>query len=158
MEKRIFSLEPNISPRLVKFIQVIFGTICIGIAIFWITFNIRSVRTDSTLWITTFFLTGFGIYQVLSGLGKTAKYIEISQTKIILKQNSVLPSIMINASEIDRTEIFPLSIVFLLKSKRKITFRFGLNYTEIIEPVKNSITEFLNHNNIPAEFKTEELE
>jgi hypothetical protein len=157
MKKEIFSLEPNVSSRIVKIIQIIFGILCIGIAIFWIIFNIRSEKADVTLWITTIFLVGFGIYQVLAGAGKTLKYIEISREKIILKQNSVLPHIEMNAADIARTELYPLSITFILKNNKKIIFRFGLNYTEIIDPVKKSITEFSRLNNIPSEFKTEEL-
>lgn len=157
MERKIFSLEPNISSRIVNIIQIIFGIFCVGIAIFWIIYNVRSQNASGTLWITTLFLTGFGVYQVMAGTGKTAKYIEISEEKIVLKQNSVLPRVEMIASDIEKTVIFPLSIVFFLKSKRKIIFRFGLSYTEIIDPVKQGINEFVTINNIPSEFKTEEL-
>jgi hypothetical protein len=157
MEKKYFLLEPKEDSRIVRVFQVVFGIFCIIIAIFWMTFNIRSGRTDGSLWITIIFLTGFGAYQVLAGLGKTSKYIETGPEKIVLKQNSFLPKIDIKASDLEAIEIFPLSIIFRFRNKKKIRYRFGLSNTDIINPVKDQIIVFSELNSIPVEEKKEEL-
>ena len=157
MEKRYFSLEIKENSRLVKIFQIVFGILCIGIAVYWIIFNINSGKKDSNLWITVVFLTGFGGYQVLSGLGKTARYIETEQDELVLKQNSILPGIKLKAIDIEKIEIFSLSLVFLLKNHRKIILRFGVTYPEVIDPAKEGIADFAEKNNIPLESKKDEL-
>jgi hypothetical protein len=157
MEKKIFLLEPKENSRVVKIIQIIFGITCIVISAYWMLFNIRSLNTNPSLWITIAFLVAFGTYQILAGFGRTIKYIEAGSEKIVLKQNSFLPRIEIRASDLDRIEFFPLNINFLLKNKRKITMRFGTIYTEIIKPVEDAVIEFAELNKIPFEVKNEEL-
>jgi len=157
MEKRVFLLEPKENSRLVKVLQIVFGIICIIISIYWIIFNIRSLNSDPTQWITIIFLVSFGAYQVLAGSGKTSRYIETGSDRIVLKQNSFLPRIKIAPSDLERIEFFPLNINFLLKSNRKITLRFGTTYTDHIGPVEEAVIEFAELNKIPFEVKREEL-
>lgn len=157
MEKKIFLLEPKENSRVVKIIQIIFGITCIVISAYWMLFNIRSLNTNQSLWITLAFLVAFGTYQILAGSGKIKKYIEAGSEKIILKQNSFLPRTEIWASDLDRIEFFPLNINFLLKNNRKVTLRFGTIYTEIIVPVEDAVIEFAELNKIPFEVKGEEL-
>ncbi|MGD0341255.1 MAG: hypothetical protein ABSA76_06075 [Bacteroidales bacterium] len=157
MDKKYFFLEAKENSRAVKIIQIVFGIICIVTAIFWVIHNIISLKSDSTLWITIIFLTGFGAYQVLAGLGKTERYIETGPEKIVLKQNSFLPKIELKAYDLDAIEIFPLSILFRFKNRKKIIFRFGLSNTDIINPVKAEIVDFATLNSIPVEEKKEEI-
>jgi hypothetical protein len=157
MEKKYFFLEARENPRAMKIIQIVFGIICVATAIFWVIHNVRSLKSDSTLWITIIFLTGFGAYQVLAGLGKTERYIETGPEKIVLKQNSFLPKIELKAHDIDAVEIYPLSILFRFKNKKKIIFRFGLSNTEIINPVKDEVIDFAELNSIHFEEKKEDI-
>jgi Na+/citrate or Na+/malate symporter len=151
MENKYFLLEPKENPRAVKIFQISLGVICIAIAIFWIVFNIKSLEADRTLWATIVFLVLFGIYEILAGLGKTARYIKTGPAVIIIKQHSVLPYVELISSEIERIELYPLSIKFLLKNRKKFLFRFGFSYPEIISPVKDEIVEFARSNKIPLE-------
>jgi hypothetical protein len=157
MEKKIFFLEPKESKGLEKIFHIVLGIACIIIAIYWVIFNIQSIKTDGTLWITILFLVLFGIYQILDGTGKTRKYFATEQEKLVLKQHSVLPAVEIRAADLEKIEIFPLSISFKIRNRSKILFRFGLSYLEIIEPVKNEIIGFADRNSIPYEIKVEEL-
>jgi hypothetical protein len=157
MEKKYFFLEVRENPRAMKIIQIVFGIICVATAIFWVIHNVRSLKSDSTLWITIVFLTGFGAYQVMAGFGKTNRYIETGPEKIVLKQNSFLPKIELKAHDIDSVEIYPLSILFRFKNKKKIIFRFGLSNTEIINPVKDEVIDFAELNSIHFEEKKEEI-
>ncbi len=157
MEKKYFLLEAKDNSRLTKIFQFFLGIVCILIALFWIVFNFSSLKTDNTLWITIIFLIGFGSFEILAGLGKTVKYIEISSESIILKQNSVFPKIELKGKEIEKIEIFPLSIVFLGKNRNRNLLRFGISYAEIIAPVKDAVTEFAGLNNIHVEMKDEEI-
>lgn len=122
-----------------------------AIAIFWIVFNIRSVKADSTLWITVLFLSGFGLYQVWSGLGRAIRFITIGNDKIVLKKNSLLPQREMASTGIKKIEAYPLSIIFYFNGGGKTVLRFGTTYTDNIEPIKNEIEKFASLNIIDFE-------
>jgi len=157
MEKKLFFLEQHESSKVTKIFQVVLGALCIVIAVSWLIFNIQTVKSDSTLWITIVFLILFGVYQILAGTGKTKKFIITGVEMIVLKQNSVLPPVEIKSADLEKIEMYPLSIIFRTKNRSSIRFRFGLSYPEIIEPVKNEIVEFAELNSILLEVKDEEL-
>ncbi len=157
MEEKNFSLELRDSSHITKVFQIVLGILCIGISIYWIIFNIKSLKADTTLWITIFFLVCFGIYQILAGTGKTKKFIETGPDKIRLKQNSVFPAVILQPGDIEKIELFPVSIVFTMKRGGKIILRFGLTYTEIIQPVKDEIMLFAQKHNLKYEEVAEEI-
>ena len=133
METKYFTLGYSENSQLVKIIRIVFGLVCIAIAVFWMIFNIRSVKADRTLWITVLFLSGFGLYQVLAGLGRTTRFIQIGIDKIIIKKNSILPLKVISASEIKKIEIFPLNLIFYYHKGGKTVLRFGTAFTDNID-------------------------
>ena len=157
METKYFSLSYGENSRLVKIIRILFGLVCLAIALFWMIFNIRSVKADRALWITVLFLSGFGLYQVWSGLGRTSRFIKISSDKIILKKNSLLPHKEMTSDEIKKIEIFPLNLIFHFYRGGKTVLRFGTTYTDNIEPIKNEVDEFAAFNNIDLEIITEDI-
>jgi len=157
MGEKIFFLDQRDSSHITKIFQIILGVLCIGIALYWMVFNIKSLKADTTLWITIAFLIFFGIYQILAGTGKTKKYIETGPGKIVLKQNSVLPPVTLKPGEIDKIELFSLSIIFIMKKSGKIKLRFGVTYSDIIQPVKDEIVEFAELHNIPFEKISDDL-
>ncbi len=156
MEKKLFFLEHG-NTRFTKVFQIILGILCLIIALYWLIFNFQAFRTESRLWITIVFLILFGVWEILAGSGRTRKYISTEAGKIVLKQNSVFPPVELKPADLEKIELFPLSISFKMKSRSSIMFRFGLSYPEIIEPVKNEIVEFARLGNIPVEVKDEEL-
>ena len=157
MEDKYFLLEPKENPRAVKIFQISLGVVCIGIAIFWMVFNIKSLEAERTLWATIIFLLLFGIYEILAGLGKTSRYIKIGSAGILIKQHSVLPGVELISDEIEKIDVYPLSIKFHLKNRKNFFFRFGTSYPEIISPVKDEIVEFARSNRIVLELINEEL-
>ena len=157
METKYFSLGQGENSRLVKFFRLLFGAVCIAISIFWMIFNIRSLKADGTLWITIIFLSGFGFYQIWAGLGRTTIFIEISKNFIRLKKNPILPSVKISSGEIKKIELFPLNLIFYLSYGKKIYLRFGTTYTDNIDPIKSEIEQFASGNNIYLEIKREEI-
>jgi hypothetical protein len=157
MEINHISLSASEINTPVKVISIVFGVVCIAVAVFWLNFNIQSLKTDRTLYITIIFLSGFGIYQILSGLGKTARYIEIGSDFIKLKKTAVLPPLMLRAGEIEKVELYPLNLIFFTKTKKKIILRFGTTYYETGIRVKDEIMNFAEQNNVPFEIIEEEL-
>lgn len=157
METKYFFLGSVENNRLVKIIQIVFGIACLGVAIFWLIFNIRSLKADRTLWITVIFLSGFGFYQVWSGLGKATRFIEISSDKIRLKKNALLSAVDILVSEIQKIEIFPFNLIIFLKTKKRIILRFSTTYYETNEKIKDEILRFAELNLISAEIKEEKI-
>ena len=157
MEIKYYPLGTGENNGFVRIIRIIFGIACIAVAIFWIVFNIKSLKADGTLWITIIFLIGFGSYQLWTGLGRTISFIEFGQGYIRLKKNSIfLPSIM-NAEEIEKIDLFPLNLIIFLKTGKKIMLRFGTTYYETNEKVKDEILGFAESNNIPIEIIEEKL-
>jgi hypothetical protein len=157
MEKKYFSLGTNENNNLVNIIRIVFGVVCIAVAIFWIIFNINSLKVPGNLWITVLFLTGFGSFQIWAGFGRTNIFIEIDSDHIRLKKNPVLPAVIMYSCDIEKIEIFPLNVVFRMKQKKKIRFRFGTTYHDINDKVKDEIQIFSESNNIPIEFILEKL-
>jgi hypothetical protein len=148
MEIKYFLLGVSENNRLVKIIRIAFGLVCIIIAVYWLFFNFRALKIDATLWITIIFLSGFGFYMVWSGLGLATLFIEISTDYIRLKKNPVFSPVRMAATEIEKIELFPLSIIFFLKSKKRILLRFGTTYHETNDKVKEEILDFAESNNI----------
>ena len=154
---KYFSLGSVENSRLVRIIQIIFGVICFAVAIFWLIFNIKSLRADGTLWITIIFLTGFGSYQIFSGLGFTTRFIEIHSDKIRLKKNGVLPVVEILGKDIQKIELYPFNLFFYLKTNKRILLRFGATYVDTNEKIKDEILIFSELNSINLELKEEKI-
>lgn len=157
MGKKYFALSAVDSNRLVKIIQIVFGIFCFSVAVFWLIFNIRSLKADATLWITIVFLSGFGFYQVWAGLGMATRFIEISSDKIQLKKSILFPAAKIPAEEIQKIELYPFNLILFLKSKKRILLRFGATYQETNEKIKDEILSFAELNSIKVEIKEEKL-
>jgi hypothetical protein len=157
METKYFSFGLPENNKIVKIIQIVFGVACLAVAIFWLIFNIRSVRADRTLWITLIFLSGFGFYQVWAGLGKATRFIEISSDRIRLKKTILLSAIEIPAEDIEKIEIFPFNLIFSLETKKRIVLRFSSTYHETNEKIKDEILVFAELNSLSVEIKEEKL-
>jgi hypothetical protein len=155
MENKYFSLMISDGNRLTRAIQLIFGIVCFLVAIFWIIFNFRSMNSEINLWFTVIFLIGFGYYQIMTGLGRTAKFVEIGRDQIRLKKNSLLPPIELHAGNIKRIDLFTLSIIFQLNDGKNIILRFGTTFTDRIGPIKDHILKFSELNGISAELKND---
>ena len=157
MERRYFSFGNVDKNRLVKVIRIFFGLVCFAVAIFWIIFNIQNVDNTGKIWMTILFLTGFGFYQVWAGIGKAERFIEIGRDNILLKKYIFLKPRYIEASETEKIYFFPLKIVFLLKSGKKILLRLGTMYYESNEKITDELAKYAAENKITTEVIQEEL-
>lgn len=157
MEKKYFLLEHRDDSRIVVIFRIVLGILCLAIAAYWAIFNLKAGDANAGLWVTIIFLSAFGLYQIMWGLGKTVKYIEIARDFIKLKNNTFFPRVELKASDIQKIEIFPLSLCFYSAVKGKIILRFGITFTDVINPVKDAITDFAEANNIACEEMKEEL-
>jgi hypothetical protein len=157
METQYFSLEVHRSNKFTKIFQLIFGIICAGVAVIWLLLNLSTMKMTLGLAITVLFLLGFAYYQIVSGLGQAEKFIEVGGEMIRLKKNSIFPVEEVRAEEIENIVIYPINIVFMLKSKKKTILRFGTTYTEMINPAKDAIENFCKRNNLNYEERNEEL-
>ena len=157
MEKKYFALSSSDNNKIVKIIQVVFGFVCLAVAGFWLFFNVRAMKSDKTLWITIVFLSGFGFYQIWTGLGKAVRFIEISMEKISIKKTILLPPVILLPENIEKIEIYPLNLIFFLHSKKKMFLRFGTTYQDLNEQIKDEIILFAEKNSISAEFVEEKL-
>jgi hypothetical protein len=157
MDKKYFPLSSVENNRVIKIVQVAFGFVCIAVAVFWLIFNIRSMKTYGKLWITIIFLSGFGFYQIWAGIGRAIRFIEISSDTIRLKKTAVFPTVVISAGEIQKIEVFPFNLVFIFKTGGKNVLRFSSTYHETNEKVKEEIFRFAEINFISIENVEEKL-
>jgi len=157
MERNYFPLGNIDDNKTVKILRIIFGVACTGMAIWWINFNLKSAKTDWTLWVTIIFLIGFGLYQIWAGLGKASRYIIVDQHNITVKKDSLFSPVNITSDGTIKIDIYPLSIVFLDKTNRKYLLRFGAVNYETNEKIIDEIIRFAEENNIQYEVKEEEI-
>jgi hypothetical protein len=151
MEKKYFSLSPVENGKLVRIIQAAFGIVCIGLAIFWMIFNLKSLSADRTLWITILFLCFFGFYMIWAGLGKANRFIEVYSDKLCLKKTIMLPSVNHSAADIKKIELFPFKIMLILNTGKKSTLRLSSSYYETNEKIKDAVVIFAEENSIELE-------
>lgn len=157
MEKTYFLLGDTDERKTVRFLRASFGIACIAVAAWWVQFSVKSQRFDWSLWVTVFFLTGFGLYQVLAGAGKTTRFIEFRTGIIRLKKSSLFQPSELNHTEIAKIEIFPLSIVFFMKGGEKNLLRLGAVNYETNEKIVDELIRFAENNNIDVEIKEETI-
>ena len=157
MTKKYFPLGATDNNRLVRIIQVVFGIVCFALAIFWVIFNLKSLKTNETLWITVIFLSGFGFYEVWAGLGLATRFIEINYETIRIKKSILLSAFEIHSAEIEKIEIYPFNLIFFFKSKKRIVLRLGASYQETNEKIKDEIMIFAELKAINVEFVKEQI-
>jgi len=153
METKYFALSTVESNRLIKSVQVVFGIVCIAIALFWLYFNIKSIKTDNSSWVTIVFLSGFGFYMIWAGLGRAKRFIVISSDKILLKKTIFFPPVELPAGDIKKIELFPFKVVFYFRPK-KLILRLSSTFYETNAKIMDEIWNFGELNNI----KVEEIE
>jgi hypothetical protein len=151
MENKYFLLGPAENTKMVKAIQVVFGIVCFVIAGFWIVFNVRSLKADSTLWLTILFLSGFGFYMIWAGLGKAARFVETGTGKIRLKKTILLPVIELVAGDIQKIDLYPFKILFIPKTGKIITLRLSSTYYETNDKILEAVLIFAEDNSIELE-------
>jgi hypothetical protein len=157
MEKKYFLLGSSDTSIMVKIMRVLFGLACLAIAVFWLIYNINSIKSDRMLWITIVFLSGFGFYQIWAGFGKATRFIEVGDLSITLKKNAILPAAVMNAQDIGSIRLYPLNFIFLLKSGKKILLRLGTTYNEINADIKDAVISFADANDIPFDIVQESI-
>lgn len=157
MEKIRFSLDSGSSNKLIKWFQLFFGIICLATSVASLFIFPGPVKSGLSFWITFLFISGFGLYQINSGVGRGSKFITIGENEIVIKKTSVFPQKKISSGEIERIKVMPLSIIFSMKEGKKNIFRFGTTYSDNINPVRNAIIAFAKEKNIPFEIGKEEF-
>ena len=157
MEKKFYPLEQGETGTFVKAMRIIFGIICILVAIYWLIFSPAPVPSKFSLYIVFGFLTGFGFNQLWHGFGKGVKFIEFDEKKIRLKKNTFLSPVEITPENIEKIELYPMNTIFFLKTKKRILLRFGAMYQETNETIKDELISFSDANNISLEIKTEKF-
>lgn len=157
METGFFSLDGSSGNRFTRLFQIVFGGICLAVAVIWLIINIGEISAAVSFWITLLFLAGFGVFQIRSGLGMATRFIEIGDKRIRLRKSSFLKSKELPAADIEKIELYPLNIVFFLKNRKPEILRFGTTYTDIIDPVRKKTGEFAKQYGIPIEERSEKL-
>jgi hypothetical protein len=157
METKHFPLGSTESNKFVNLIRILFGITCIAVSLYWLSFNLKSLKNDGSLWITIVFLTLFGLYLIWAGLGKAYRFIEIGKNRIRLKKNPFQSAVQMESYNIERIELYPLNVIFYLKSGKRNLLRFGTTYYETNEKIKDEIVKFAGLNSMQLDVIDEKL-
>ena len=157
MKEQYFSLEPQKYSKLVRVLQILLGIACLIVSLIWVIINIKMKSISMQTFAPIIFVVAFGIYEICAGLEKTSKFIDIKRDSITFKQHSIFPQKIINAIDLTKINIYPLSVIFELKDEKKEKFRFGTSYHEMVEPVKDAIDSFAENLSIPVEYFEEKI-
>lgn len=157
MGKASFSLDSYEASRIIRWLQIAFGIVCILTAALSIFLVSGPVKSGSSFWISFGFLFCFGLYQINSGTGRGRKYLEIKDNVLAIKKTSFLPPKIIADTEIDMISVMPLSIVIKLKNRSKFTIRLGTAYTDNITHIRKAIIEFSQERNLAYNIGKEEI-
>mgnify|MGYP000878156005 FL=1 len=155
MEKKFFSLEIHKENIITKIFRFILGFFCIGIAFYWLIRNLKTTSTGWSIWIVILFLICFGVYMVATAFGYGYTYIELTEEKIKVKNNSFLPAREIKSSDIEKITIYPLKFVIKLKNSGNITTRLGILEIEKNDTIKEELLQFADMNHILSEYQKE---
>lgn len=153
MRKNYFPLGADDDSRLIKITRLLFGVACIALSAWWIYFSISSDMANWSVWLAILFLAGFGCYQLFAGMGHTTRFIIIDRDNILLKKNSILPVITMLPASIVKIDIFPMSIIFIRTSGKKIILRLGSVNYETNEKIVDEIATFAHEYHIPCEVR-----
>lgn len=148
MEPKYFPLDSATLNKPMRIMHMALGILSVAIAIAWAVIYSKSVEGNYSSWITLAFLVLFGIFQILTGLGKTVKFMIVKNDSLYLKTNSVLPGITITANSIDKIEIYSLNINFTIKNQGKKVIRFGTTAGSSIGPVHEELILFAQRNGV----------
>lgn len=157
MKEQLFSLEPNKYGKFVRIFQIILGILCLFVSITWLIININLKSVSLQTIAPIIFIIAFGAYEICAGLEKTSKFIDIKRDYITCKQHSIFPPRTINSTDIEKINIYPLSIIFFLKDEKKFIFRFGTSYHEMVGPIKDAIDDLAENISIPIEYLEEKI-
>jgi len=157
MDKEHFSLGNRERGRIVVLARIFFGAICLALAGIWVVYSLKAGISTGSVWLTVFFLTVFGFYQIWAGAGKAERYIVITGNTIIVKKYIFLPPVEMSANETLLIELHTLKIVFRLRSGKSILLRFGTTYYELNEQIIDKLVTYSERNNLETRVISEEL-
>lgn len=144
MEKRYLSLDEKPERGFVRILMILFGALCLATSGWWAYYLLSAEGVQSSFWAATIFLALFGIYQVYAGLGYAARYLEIKDNTLIVKQLAILPRKVFIPEDIDYFKIGPTDIEIRLLSGKRFRLRLGIRYPERSEEVKRLVEDYAN--------------
>ncbi|MCU0409205.1 MAG: hypothetical protein MUD02_09685 [Bacteroidales bacterium] len=157
MEKMHFPLGTAVQGKLAAMARIVFGIICLAVAIYWTTQYGKISGSGYSVVATLVFLSLFGLYMIWAGLGKAYRFIEISKDSVRLKKDILFPAATMPAVDLSKIILYPMTTLFIMKNGKKILLRFGATFHETNEAIKDSILEFSELNKIEIEFVDEKL-
>ncbi|MBP5474087.1 MAG: hypothetical protein J6X92_04940, partial [Bacteroidales bacterium] len=122
MKEQYFSLEPQKYSKFVRILQILLGIACLIVSIVWVIINIKMHSISMQTFAPIIFIVAFGIYEIYAGIEKKSKFIDIKRDSITIKQYSIFPPKIINAIDLTKINIYPLSIIFVLKDEKNVKF------------------------------------
>ncbi|MDZ7739778.1 MAG: hypothetical protein U5K32_12070 [Bacteroidales bacterium] len=157
MDKQTILLGEKEDKPLVKIMVIIFGIMCIITAGWWTVFLIRYPDNENIFWAGSIFLLLFGLYQLLSGLGYTKRYISRTNGELLIRQNSLMPVKNLQASQLRQLEIRSMDMVLHGHNSSRLRIKLGIRYPDLGQQVKEFVIRWAEDNNIEIFYKNEAL-
>lgn len=157
MEEQTILLGEREDKPFVKIMVVIFGIMCIITAGWWTVFLVRYPDNENIFWAGSIFLLLFGLYQLLSGLGYTKRYISRTNGGLVVRQNSLMPAKKLQASQLRQLEIRSMDMVLHGTDSSRLRIKLGIRYPDLGQQVKEFVTRWAEDNYIEIFYKHEAL-
>ncbi len=157
MDKHTILLGEKEDKPLIKIMVLIFGIMCIITAGWWTVFLVRYPDNENIFWAGSIFLLLFGLYQLLSGLGYTKRYISRTNSELLIRQNSLMPARKMQASHLKQLEIRSMDMVLHGQDSSRLRIKLGIRYPDLGQQVKEFVIRWAEDNNIEIFYKHEAL-
>ncbi len=157
MDEQTILLGEKEDKPLVKIMVIIFGIMCIITAGWWTVFLIRYPDNENIFWAGSIFLLLFGLYQLLSGLGHTKRFIRRTNGELVIRQNSLMPAKKLEASQLKQLELRSMDMVLHSHASSRLRIKLGIRYPDLGQQVKEFVTAWAEDNNIEIFYKNEAL-
>ncbi len=148
MEEKKISLDIHENTKVSRLFQLLFGIVCLVIAVMLLINLIKTGNHSTTSIIVVAFLFLFGIWELLASAGITVRYIAVTKEKIILKDKYIVPARDIAVGEIKEVEFKPLSFTIYLTDGTDVRVRLGNYYSDRSIEVLETIEHFSRQNSI----------
>lgn len=157
MDEQTILLGEREDKPLVKIMVIIFGIMCIITAAWWTVFLVRYPDNENIFWAGSIFLLLFGLFQLLSGLGYTKRYISRTNGGLVIRQNSLMPAKRLEASGLRQLEIRSMDMVLHGHGSSRLRIKLGIRYPDLGQQVKEFVTAWADDNDIEIFYKNEAL-
>jgi|WetSurMetagenome_2_1015567.scaffolds.fasta_scaffold00870_13 hypothetical protein len=151
MEPEKISLDVRESNKITRYSQFFFSLLCFGVAI-WLFIKLVSTGTPSgSNIIAVAFILLFGVWELVSGLGITQRYISLTDDRLTIKHRYFAKPVIYRPADIKLVVFKPLSFNIVGNGGERTVIKLGNYYQERTLKILESVENFCKAGNVATE-------